>query len=104
MATRRRRGNPRNKAPGTRGLSTSEYGMATSSTWKGAKYAYPRGVGRDRGKRPSYPINNLARARNALTRAAQPNTAGTVGHVKMVLRKKGGAYARLADRSHAGEG
>ncbi|MBO0836020.1 MAG: hypothetical protein J2P28_10945 [Actinobacteria bacterium] len=96
------RANPRNRAPGTRNLSTREYGMATTASSRTARYAYPRGVGKDRGKRPSYPINNLRRARNALARAAQSNTAGTVTHVKRALRAKGGAYAALANRSTAG--
>ena len=98
---RRARGNPRNRAPGTRNLSTREYGLATRASARRATYAYPRGVGADRGKRPSYPINTLKRARNALARAAQPQTAGSVAHVKRALRAKGGAYAALARRSHA---
>lgn len=102
MAARRARGNSRNRAPGTRKLSTREYGLATRASAKRATYAYPRGVGKDRGKRPSYPINTLKRARNALTRAAQPNTAGSVRHVKAALRAKGGSYAALANRSTAG--
>lgn len=102
MARRRARGNPRNRAPGTRKLSTREYGLATTATARRANYAYPRGAGKDRGKRPSYPINTLKRARNALQRAAQPNTAGTVSHVKAALRAKGGSYRALANRSTAG--
>jgi hypothetical protein len=96
MATRR----PRTRR--SRGLSTSEYGLPITRTWKSANYAYPRGAGGDRGKRPSYPINNLKRARSALARAAQPGTAGTVRGVKSALRHKGGAYAALANRSSAG--
>lgn len=99
---RRRSTTSRSRAPGTAKLSTREYRLATTRSAKRATYAYPRGAGKDRGKRPSYPINTLKRARNALARAAQPGTAGSVGHVKAALRAKGGAYAALAKRSSAG--
>jgi hypothetical protein len=102
MAKRTRRSSSRNKAPGTRNISTREYGLSTTRSAKRGTYAYPRGAGKDKGKRASYPINSLKRARNALARAAQPGTAGSVRHVKAALRAKGGAYARLADRSQAG--
>lgn len=102
--TQRAPGNPRNRAPGTRGMSTREYGMATTRTSRRATYAYPRGAGRDRGRRPSYPINNLRRARAALAYAARRNTAGNVATIKRALRAKGGAYAALANRSSAGRG
>lgn len=98
----RSRGNRANRAPGTRGMSTREYGRATAATARAATYAYPRGVGGDRGVRPSYPIYDLPHARNALSRAAQRQTAGNVGHIRAALRAKGGAYARLAARSSAG--
>lgn len=98
---RRVRGNPNNRAPGTRGMSTREYGKRTTASWRGSNYAYARGVGPDRGKRPSYPIDTLAHARNALARAANPRNAGSVSHVRMALRKKGGAFAALANRSSA---
>ena len=101
MATRRPTSR-RNRAPGTAKLSTREYGLRTTATAKRANYAYPRGAGKDRGKRPSYPINTLKRARAALSRAAQPGTAGSVGHVRSALRAKGGSYAALAKRSSAG--
>jgi hypothetical protein len=100
MAARRRKS--RNRAPGTAKLSTREYGLATRASAKRATYAYPRGVGADRGKRPSYPINTLKRARAALAFAARRDTAGTVTGVKRALRAKGGAYAALAKRSTAG--
>ena len=100
---RRSRPNPHNRAPGTKGMSTREYGKATTKSAKKATYAYPRGAGKDKGKRPSYPIDTLAHARNALSRAAQSKTAGTVGHVKAALRKKGGQFAALAKRSTAGQ-
>jgi hypothetical protein len=101
MATRRRT-TTRNRAPGTAKLSTREYRLPTTASAKRANYAYPRGAGKDRGKRPSYPINTLKRARAALSFAARPNTAGSVGHVRAALRAKGGSYAALAKRSSAG--
>lgn len=38
----------------------------------------------------SYPIDTLARARNALARAAQSGTAGTYQHVARAVRKRYG--------------
>ena len=102
MAAQKRTGNPRNRAPGTSKLSTSEYKLPTTSSWKNANYAYPRGVGADAGKRPSYPINTMKRAKAALSYAARSSTAGTVTHIKHALRQKGGQFAALADRSQAG--
>ena len=101
MATRRTTSRSRNRAPGTAKLSTREYRLPTTASARRANYAYPRGAGKDRGKRPSYPINNLKRARAALSYAARANTAGSVGHVRAALRAKGGAYAALAKRSTA---
>jgi hypothetical protein len=37
-----------------------------------------------------YPIDTPARARNALTRAAQPGTSGSYAHVARAVRKKWG--------------
>jgi len=37
-----------------------------------------------------YPIDTLARARNALARAAQPGTSGSYTHVAKAVRKKWG--------------
>lgn len=37
-----------------------------------------------------YPIDTLARARNALARAAQPQTRGSYAHVARAVRKKWG--------------
>ena len=37
-----------------------------------------------------YPIDTLGRARNALARAAQPNTAGSYAHVARAVRRKWG--------------
>jgi hypothetical protein len=95
----RRRGNSANRAPGTRNLSTREYGLATQASAKRATYAYPRGAGKDRGKRPSYPINTLKRARAALAYSSRSDTAGSATGVRRALRAKGGAYAALANRS-----
>ena len=69
-----------------RKLSTSEYHLPVTKTWRGANYAYPRGAGADRGKRPSYPLRPKSRARNARTRAAQKGTAGTLSHVDNAIR------------------
>jgi hypothetical protein len=68
------------------GLSTTEYHLPISRTWAGANYAYPRGAGSDRGKRPSYPIRPMARARSARARAASPRNAGTLAHVDTAIR------------------
>lgn len=94
----RARANPNNRAPGTRNLSTREYGMATTASWKTARYAYPRGVGADRGKRPSYPIYPKARARAARTYAARSNTAGTLRHVDHAIRQRYGSIAAIYGR------
>lgn len=85
------------RAPGTTGtrFSTREYGLGTTRSWANANYAYPRGVGKDRGKRPSYPIVPKARARAARTYAARRDTAGTRQHVDMAIRKRYGSVAAI---------
>jgi hypothetical protein len=45
-------------------------------------FAYP--------SRRAFPIDTPARARNALARAAQPNTRGQYAHVARAVRKKYG--------------
>ena len=45
-------------------------------------FAYP--------SRRAYPIDTVARARNALSRAAQSGTSGTYAHVARAVRKKYG--------------
>jgi len=45
-------------------------------------FAYP--------SKRAYPIDTLARARNALSRAAQANTSGTYQHVARKVRAKWG--------------
>jgi hypothetical protein len=82
MATRR----SSNPARSTAARHTSEYHLRVTSGWRGANYAYPRGVGPDRGKRPSYPLRPKARARNARSRAAQRGTAGTLSHIDNAIR------------------
>lgn len=78
-----------------RKLSTREYGLPISRTWKRANYAYPRGAGKDRGKRPSYPIVPKRRARAARTYAARTNTAGSLGHVDRAIRKRYGSVSAI---------
>ena len=85
MTARRRR----------RKLSTAEYGLPISRTWRRANYAYPRGAGADRGKRPSYPIVPMKRARAARTYAARTTTAGTLAHVDRAIRKRYGSVTAI---------
>jgi hypothetical protein len=83
MATGRRASNP---ARSNAARHTSEYGLRVTSGWRGANYAYPRGAGADRGKRPSYPLRPKARARAARTYAARTDTAGSLSHVDNAIR------------------
>jgi hypothetical protein len=76
-------------------LSTSEYHLPVSRTWAGANYAYPRGAGADRGKRPSYPIRPKARARSARTLAARGDTAGSLSHVDNAIRHVYGSVGAI---------
>jgi hypothetical protein len=68
------------------------YGLGVSKSWKRANYAYPRGAGPDRGKRPSYPIDPR-HVRAALSRASQRNTASSRGAIEARLRKRYGSVA-----------
>jgi len=68
------------------------YGKPVTSSWRTANYAYPRGVGPDRGKRPSYPIDPR-HVRAALARASQRNTASSRGAIEARLRKRYGSVA-----------
>jgi hypothetical protein len=79
----------------TRKLSTREYGLPISRTWKNANYAYPRGAGADRGKRPSYPIVPKARARAARSFAARKNTAGSLRTVDNAIRHRYGSVRAI---------
>jgi hypothetical protein len=83
MATTRRTTNPA-RSPAAR--HTSEYHLRVTGGWRGANYAYPRGVGADAGKRPSYPLRPKARARSARARVASRSNAGTLGHVDNAIR------------------
>jgi hypothetical protein len=68
------------------------YGLGVTKSWKRANYAYPRGAGPDRGKRPSYPIDPR-HVRAALSRASQRNTASSRGAIEARLRKRYGSVA-----------
>jgi hypothetical protein len=71
MATRtKRRGS-------TRTLSTKRRNRLPDSA-----FAYP--------KQRKYPLDTIKRARNALSRAGQPNTFGTYSHVAKRVRAKYG--------------
>jgi len=73
-----------------------EFGVGLARSWKRANYAYPGGAGPDRGKRPSYPIDPLARS-------AQRRTAGTASHVRWAVRQRYGSIPRaLAAARRAG--
>lgn len=76
-------------------LSTREYGLRVTKTWSGANYAYPKGAGADRGKRPSYPIRPKSRARAARTYAARSNTAGSLRHVDRAIRHVYGSVGAI---------
>jgi len=54
-------------------------------------FAYPRSR--------AYPIDTLARARNALARAAQPHTKGTYAHVAAAVRRRWGTKVKSVARS-----
>lgn len=92
------------KPSGTKkSYSTREYGLPYSKSWSRANYAYPRGAGKDRGKRPSYPIVPKARARAARTYAARRDTAGSLAGVDRAIRARYGSvnaiYAGRSGRS-----
>lgn len=67
------------------------------STAKGTKklpssaFAYP--------KTRQYPINTLKRARNALSRAAQPGTSGSYSHVLRKVKARYGSKIKAAGKS-----
>ena len=68
-----------------------------ASTAKGTKrlpasaFAYP--------KTRQYPINTIARARNALARAAQPGTSGSYSHVLRKVKARYGSKIKTAGKS-----
>jgi hypothetical protein len=72
-----------------------EFGLGLASSWRRANYAYPNGAGKDRGKRPSYPIVPLSRARAARTYAARRNTAGSLAGVDRAIRARYGSVAAI---------
>jgi hypothetical protein len=83
------------KRTSRRKLSTREYGLPISRTWKNANYAYPRGAGKDRGKRPSYPIVPKGRARAARTYASRRGTAGSLRTVDNAIRHRYGSVRAI---------
>lgn len=68
------------------------YGLGITRSWRTANYAYPRGAGPDRGKRPSYPIDPR-HVRAALARASQRGTASSRSAIEARLRKRYGSVA-----------
>ncbi len=76
-------------------ISTREYGLrvAPKSTPKAWNYAYSRGAGADRGKRPSYPIDPKHVAA-ALSLSSRKSTAGSARTVRAAVRAKYGSVAQ----------
>jgi hypothetical protein len=68
------------------------YGVGVTRSWKTANYAYPRGAGKDRGKRPSYPIDPR-HVRAALSYASRRNTASSRSAIEARLRKRYGSVS-----------
>lgn len=85
----------RQRRSSRRGFSTREYGLPVARTWRTANYAYPRGAGADRGRRPSYPIVPRARARAARTYAARRDTAGSLSRVDYAIRQRYGSVRAI---------
>ncbi len=82
----------------------SEYGLPVTGSWSNANYAYPRGAGGDRGKRPSYPINP-SHVRAARAFAARKDTAGSLSTVDRALRLRYGSVRNaLAAAASSGGG
>ena len=82
------------------------YGLGVTRSWKTANYAYPRGAGADRGKRPSYPIDPR-HVRAALAYSSRRNTASSRPAIEARLRKRYGSVANAlaaARRSDARRG
>lgn len=65
---------------------------------KPSDYVYPPGSPLG-GKRGAYPINTKARARNALSRAAQPQTKGSYPTVARKVRQRWGEAIASTSRS-----
>jgi hypothetical protein len=68
------------------------YGLGVTRSWKTANYAYPRGAGADRGKRPSYPIDPR-HVRAALAYSSRRTTASSRPAIEARLRKRYGSVA-----------
>ena len=68
------------------------YGLGVTKSWRTANYAFPRGAGPDRGKRPSYPIDPR-HVRAALARASQRKTSSSRAAIETRLRKRYGSVA-----------
>ena len=69
------------------------YGKPVTASWRTANYAFPRGAGKDRGKRPSYPIDPR-HVRAALARASQRSTASSSrSAIEGALRKRYGSVS-----------
>ena len=68
------------------------YGKGLTRSWKTANYAYPRGAGPDRGKRPSYPIDPR-HVRAALSYSARRNTSSSRATIERRLRQRYGSVA-----------
>jgi hypothetical protein len=96
MATRRAAGGRGSRRTASRSTLSARgrrmYGLGVSKTWRRANYAYPRGEGPDRGKRPSYPIDPR-HVRAALSRASQRNTSSSRSAIEARLRKRYGSVA-----------
>jgi hypothetical protein len=69
------------------------YGLPVTSSWRTANYAYPRGAGPDRGKRPSYPIDPR-HVRAALARASQRRTSSSRAAIERRLALRYGSVAK----------
>jgi hypothetical protein len=81
-----------------------EFGLPVTSSWRTANYAYPRGAGKDRGQRPSYPITPT-HVKAARSFAAKSTTAGSLAGVDRALRLRYGSVKNAlaaADRSGGG--
>lgn len=80
-----------------RKVSTREYRLPVKPKGqpRAWNYAYSKGVGADRGKRPSYPIVPKARARAARTYASRKDTAGSLRTVDSAIRARYGSVRAI---------
>jgi len=93
MATRARRARRRPAfAPGRHPSGTPNRNPRTGRS----NFAYPRGIGPTRNRRPAYPID-ARHVHAALSRSAQSGTAGSSATVRRAIaRKYGSVQAGLA--------